>query len=123
MSSARLGDRPGRPKQESAADRRLRIELLRMRAGYERMAVRRSACQLVDELRPESLVAQVRDRLGSAGLGWLGSGIQILRRYPVLLSVLTSVVSNRQRRGMALKTALIAGLVWLGRRRGRNTGE
>ncbi len=119
--STRPGDRPGRPKRESAADRRLRIELLRMRAGYERMAVRRSACQLAGELRPETLVAQARDRLGSVGLGWLGGGIQILRRYPVLLSLLTSVVSNRQRRGIALKTALIAGLVWLGKRRNRDT--
>ena len=118
--STRLGDRPGRPKRESAADRRLRIELLRMRAGYERLAVRRSACQLAGELRPESLVAQARDRLGSAGLGWLGGGIQILRRYPALLSLLTSVVSNRQRRGIALKTALIAGLVWLSKRRNRD---
>ncbi|WP_323029057.1 hypothetical protein [Castellaniella defragrans] len=38
----------------------------------------------------------------------------------MLLSVLTSVVSNRQRRGIALKTALIAGLVWLGKRRHRD---
>jgi hypothetical protein len=121
--STRLGDRPGRPKRESAADRRLRIELLRMRAGYERLAVRRSACQLAGELRPESLVAQARDRLGSAGLGWLGGGIQILRRYPALLSLLTSVVSNRQRRGIALKTALIAGLVWLGKHWNRDTNE
>jgi hypothetical protein len=101
----------------------LRIELLRMRAGYERLAVRRSACQLAGELRPESLVAQARDRLGSAGLGWLGGGIQILRRYPALLSLLTSVVSNRQRRGIALKTALIAGLVWLGKHWNRDTNE
>jgi hypothetical protein len=39
----------------------------------------------------------------------------------VLLSLLTSVVSNRRRRGIALKTALIAGLVWLGKRRSRET--
>ena len=44
--STRLGDRPGRPKRESAAERRLRIELLRMRAGYERLAVRRGARRL-----------------------------------------------------------------------------
>jgi len=108
-----------RAAPSTAADRRLRIELLRMRAGYERMAVRRGACRLAGELRPESLVAQARDRLGSVGLGWLGGGLQALRRYPVLLSLLTSVVSNRRRRGIALKTALIAGLVWLGKRRDR----
>ena len=102
-----------------AADRRMRIELLRMRADYERLALRRSACQLAGELRPEALAAQARDRLGSIGLGWLGSGMQALRRYPVLLSLLTSVAGNRARRGIALKTALIAGLVWLGKRNKR----
>lgn len=112
-----------RAASSTAADRRMRIELLRMRAGYERLAVRRSACQLAGELRPEALAAQARDRLGSFGLGWLGGGLQALRRYPVLLSLLTSVVSNRQRRGIALKTVLIAGLVWLGKRRNRDTNE
>ena len=102
-----------------AGRRGLELHTMAVGAGYERLAVRRSACQLAGELRPESLVAQARDWLGSAGLGWLGGGIQILRRYPALLSLLTSVVSNRQRRGIALKTALIAGLVWLGKRRGR----
>jgi hypothetical protein len=98
----------------------MRIELLRMRADYERLALRRSACRLAGELRPESIAAQMRDRLGSVGLGWLGTGLQALRRYPVLLSVLTSVVGKRASRGMALKTALIAGLVWLGKRKRRD---
>lgn len=112
---------PDRAARPTMADRRLRIELLRMRAGYERLAVRRGACRLAGELRPEALAAQARDRLGSIGLGWLGGGLQALRRYPVLLSLLTSVVTNRRRRGIALKTALIAGLVWLGKRRSRET--
>ena len=34
---------PDRAARPTMADRRLRIELLRMRAGYERMAVRRGA--------------------------------------------------------------------------------
>ena len=101
----------------TVADRRMRIELLRMRADYERLAVQRSACQLAGELRPEAFAAQVRDRLGAAGLGWLGTGLQFVRRYPVLLSVLTSVVSKRGHRGMALKTAVIAALIWWKRAR------
>lgn len=106
-----------RPARVTAADRRVRIELLRMRASYERLAVQRSACRLAGELQPESLMARVRDRLGAAGLGWLGGGLQTLRRYPMLLSVVASMVSTRRRRGLALKTALIASLVWLVRDR------
>ena len=100
----------------TVTDRRMRIELLRVRADYERLALRRSACQLAGELRPQAWVTQARDHLGSMGLGWLGTGIQWVRRYPVLLSVLTSVLS-KGRRGRALKAAWIAGLIWLVKRR------
>ena len=118
MSTNRLPD--ARPTQSRAADRHMCIELLRMRAGYERLAVRRSACQLASELHPEALALQARDRLGSMGLGWLGTGLQTLRRYPMLLSLLTSVFA-RGRRGSALKTALVAGLLWQVRRKRRNS--
>ena len=102
----------------TAADRRLRIEWLRMRADYERLALRRSACRLAGELHPDMLAGQVRDRLGAAGLGWLGTGLRFVRRYPVLLSLVTSVVS-RGRRGGPLKAALLTGLIWLVRRNTR----
>jgi hypothetical protein len=107
-----------RPVREpsTARDRRLRIELLRLQAGYQRLAVRQSACRLVGAMQPQALVAQVSDHLRAAGLGWLGVGLRVLRRYPLVGSLLGSVLGSGGRRRIALKTALIAGLVWLGRR-------
>lgn len=97
-------------------DRRLRIELLRMRASYERMAIGQSACRVADDLHPRALLAGLRDRWGAGRLSWLDTGARALRRYPVLFSLLSSVVFNPRRRRIALKIALISGLVWLGKR-------
>lgn len=108
------------PSAGSRQDRRLRIELLRMRAGYERLALGQSACRLADSLRPRALATQAGDWLRDMGFGWLGAGLGSLRRYPLILSLLGSLVSNSRRRRIALKTALIAGLVWLGRRHRRD---
>lgn len=111
------------PPVASRQDRRLRIELLRMRAGYERLALGQSACRLASSLQPQALVAQAGDRLRALGFGWLGTGVGALRRYPLLWSLLGSMVSSPLRRRIALKTALIAGLVWLGRRNRQDTGS
>ncbi|MGB6009466.1 hypothetical protein [Castellaniella sp.] len=104
--------------QERSAfqDRRLRIELLRLQAGYQRLAVRQSACRLAGAVRPDVLAAQAGDHLRAAGLGWLGVGLRLLRRYPLMGSLLGSVLGTGSRRRVALKTALITGLVWLARR-------
>lgn len=99
----------------SGQDRRVRIELLRLRASYQRLELQRSACQLAGELQPQAIVAQVRDGLGAAGLGWLGSGVKTLRRFPLLLSLASTLLSGARRRRMLLKMALVGGLVWLGR--------
>ncbi len=105
----------------STQDRRLRIELLRMRAGYERLALGQSACRLAGSLQPRMLVDQAGGWLRDMGFGWLSLGLGSLRRYPLILSLLGSLVSNPRRRRIALKTALIAGLVWLGKRHRRDT--
>ncbi|HET8597678.1 MAG TPA: hypothetical protein VFM22_07955 [Castellaniella sp.] len=101
----------------TAQQRRLRIELLRVQAGYERLALRRDACRLAGALQPQALVGQVSDHLRSTGLGWLGMGLRALRRYPLMGSLLGSVLGTGGGRRVALKTALIAGLVWLGKRK------
>jgi hypothetical protein len=108
------------PNQENNTiqDRRLRIELLRLQAGYQRLAVRQSACRLAGAVQPEALAARAGDHLRAVGLGWLGTGLGILRRYPMMGSLLGSVLSSGGRRRLALKTALLAGLLWLGRRHG-----
>jgi hypothetical protein len=98
------------------SERRLRIEVLRMRAEYERLSLTQSACALVGELRPQALADRFRDRLGAAGLGWMGGSLQLLRRSPLLMSLLTALVSDPGRRRIVLKSVLIAGLVWLGKR-------
>jgi hypothetical protein len=108
---------PPAASPRTSQERRLRIELLRVQAGYERMALRRDACRLAGALQPQALVGQVGDRLRSTGLGWLGVGLRVLRRYPLVGSLLGSVLGTGSRRRVALKTALIAGLVWLGKRK------
>ncbi|WP_322998579.1 hypothetical protein [Castellaniella sp.] len=107
-----------RPAQQAPAaqDRHLRIELLRLQAGYQRLAVRQSACRLAGALKPEALAAQAGDHLRATGLGWLGTGLRLWRRYPLMGSLLGSALGAGGRRRVALKTALVAGLIWLARR-------
>ncbi|MER1941712.1 hypothetical protein ABS755_13525 [Castellaniella sp. FW104-16D08] len=101
---------------QAAQQRQLRIQLLRLQADYQRLALRRTGCQLVQALQPDALAAQARAHLRAKGLGWLGVGLQALRRYPLMSSLLGSLLGSRSRRRIALKTALITGLVWLGKR-------
>lgn len=104
------------PPALSAADRKIRIQVLRLQADYDRIALQHSLGSLAEGLQPSALVATVRDHLGGASSGWLGAGWRLVRRYPVSLSILTSLLSTPTRRSLALKSALIAGLVWLARR-------
>lgn len=101
----------------------MRIELLRLRAGYQRLELQRSACRLAGELKPRALVAQVRDGLGSLGLGWLGHSLEALQRFPILLSLASTLLSGTRRRRVLLKAALIGGLIWLGRHRSSQSGQ
>ncbi|WP_323012328.1 hypothetical protein [Castellaniella sp.] len=105
------------PVPSTSRQRDLQIEVLRLRADYQRLAWKRSACQLLSQMQPAALIGQTRDQLGSAGLGWIGTGLGLLRRYPMVLSLLGSVIGTPKRRRLALKAALIAGLVWLGKRK------
>lgn len=97
-------------------DRRLRIELLRLQADYERLALRQSACRAIGAVQPRALAAQAGEHLQASGLGWLGLGLKIVRRYPMIGSLLGASLGKSSRRGLVLKTALIAGLIWLGKR-------
>ncbi|HEX7386892.1 MAG TPA: hypothetical protein VF285_06400 [Castellaniella sp.] len=94
-------------------DRQLQIELLRMRAGYERLQFRQSACSLADALRPGAWVARARDHLESTGLGWLGLGLRASRRFPMLLSLASALWPGGGRRQVLLKCAFVVGLFWL----------
>jgi len=94
----------------------VRIQVLRLQAGYERIALQHSLCTLANGLQPGALAAMVRDHIGGATSGWLATGWRFVRRYPVSLSVMGSLFSTATRRRLVLKSALIAGLVWLARR-------
>lgn len=109
MNSSTLSD---------SRQRDLQIEILRLRADYQRLAWKRSACQVVGNLQPAALIDQARDHFGSTGLGWMRTGLGLLRRYPMVLSLLGSVAGGTpSRRRLAFKAVLIAGLVWLGKRK------
>ncbi|MFT0533014.1 hypothetical protein ACMHYJ_09320 [Castellaniella hirudinis] len=106
-----------KPADADATPRQLAIEVLRLRAAYQRQAWARSACRVAGHLQPATWLGQAQDHLGAAGLGWVRAGVGLLRRYPMVLSLLGSVAGTPGRRRVALKAALIAGLVWLGKRK------
>ncbi|CAM5215735.1 hypothetical protein CDEF62S_02512 [Castellaniella defragrans] len=106
----------------SAQDRRLRIELLRLQAGYERLRFTHSACALAHSLRPDALMARAHDHLSGMGLGWLDRGLGLVRRFPVVLSLASALLSGPGRRRVLVKSVLIGSLLWLARRPSRKDG-
>lgn len=109
-------------KPLSAADRRLRIELLQLQARYERLTLRRDARTLTHDLQPHHLLSRARSSLEASGPAWLRTGLRFMRNPPGTLSALSLLLATPGPRRMAFKIALIAGLVWLGRKpRGTRT--
>ncbi len=101
----------------SHKDRHVRMQLLVMRASYERLDLQNSLGGLARQLQPGALLAQARSSLlDSRGLGWLGATLQAARRYPTVLSIAATLLATPTRRRLALKFGLIGGLVWLGLR-------
>lgn len=100
----------------TSRDRRLQIEILRLRASYERLEALQAACELKQCLQPAAMKSVLRDGLHSMGLGSLGSGLSWLRSYPLLMSLAGSLLANRKRRRILFRAALIGGLAWLGKR-------
>lgn len=100
----------------SAAERKVRIEVLRLQAAYERLALQQGLVDVAQGLQPGALVSTARAHLSAGASSWLGTGLGLMRRYPVVLSLVTSALSSPARRRIALKSVFIAGLVWLGLR-------
>lgn len=94
------------------SDRRARIEVLRTRARYERLMLRRAACEALDSLQPESLAAQASAGLRAAGMGWLGTAIRTMRRYPMMLSLASSALSGMRRGNPYVRVGVVALLAW-----------
>jgi len=99
----------------SPQERRIRIELLRLRAAYQRVEMQRTARHIGDELQPRAIAAEAREGLKSMGLGWVSHGLRTLRRFPVLLSLASTLLSGARRRRMLLRAALAGGLFLLGK--------
>ncbi len=93
-------------------DRRARIEVLRARAQFERTMLERAACEVLDSLHPGALATQASAGLRAAGMGWLGTAIRAMRRYPVMLSLASSVFSGVRRRNPYIRVGVTALLAW-----------
>ncbi|MDN5842962.1 MAG: hypothetical protein L0H54_05875 [Alcaligenaceae bacterium] len=93
-------------------DRRLRIELLRTRAGYERLALRRSACELIGAVQPEALVSQAGLGLRASGLRWVVSVLGLARRYPIMLSAGSALISGARKSNPYVRAGVAGLLIW-----------
>lgn len=97
---------------KASEDRRLRIELLRTRAEYERLAFRRSACRLIESVQPGALVSQAGIGLRVSGLRWVVSALSLARRYPILLSTGSALLSGVRRGNPYVRAGLGALMLW-----------
>ncbi|HUH39674.1 MAG TPA: hypothetical protein VL024_02275 [Castellaniella sp.] len=105
-------------RRQTAADRRGRIEWLRARAHYERMLLRRTACEALQDISPGNLALGVSAGLRSVGIRWLSGVLHTARRYPILLSLASSAVSGLRHGNPYSRLGVAALLVWrLWRRR------
>lgn len=98
-------------------DRNLRIELLCVRASYERLELARSVDGLRRHLSPGALADSAKHSLRAQGLTWLAGMLGVARRAPWLSTLAVALLGTSRRRRIATKVALVAGLVWLGRQR------
>ncbi len=101
-------------KSMSSAEREVRIELVRARAALERRRLLRGAERLAQAASPAELVRGIippgLQSLGSSRPSdWVAHAVSLGRRYPMLLSGLTSLIPMLGRRRRLLR--LGAGLL------------
>lgn len=76
-------------------ERALQIELLRARAILERQAMVRAACDVTDSLTPRSIWRSFFPRASSRSPSdWLIKGLALTRRYPLLTSGVSALLSG-----------------------------
>lgn len=96
-------------------DREVRLELLRARAAIERQAVAQNVLDLRESLTPRGLFDSVLPAARRRSL--VGSAMRMLslsRRYPVVLSLGSALLSTAARRRVRWwKLAGAAVLAWL----------
>jgi hypothetical protein len=79
-------------KKRVKLDAAVRIEVLRARAALERLTLAGHVEQLTQEANPLTLaLGLVRGRKR----GWLKNGVDFLGKYPMILSVLTTILLGR----------------------------
>ena len=103
-------------KSMSAAEREIRIELVRARAALERKRLLRSTERLSQEANPAALVksllpAGLFDITSASPRHWVSQAVSLARRYPLLLSSLSTLVPVLGRRSklVRLGTGLLLG--------------
>lgn len=106
-------------RRNTARDRALRIELLRARAAIERQSVAHNVQELGQSLTPRGLLETFIPRQGGGGGGrkppsdLLLQAFSFSRRYPMLLSMGTALLSKAARRKLRWwKLAAGAVLAW-----------
>lgn len=100
-------------KTFSANERSLRIELARARAALERQSLERGVRNLEESLKPATLLRGLLPKLvsQSGSLGWLGQGLLLTQRYPLLASGVSALISGlgRRHRWWRLGAGLLLG--------------
>ena len=83
-------------KKNPVVERALRIELVRARAALERQRLARSASNLAESLTPAALVKSILPTSFSRNRpsDWLLQGVGIMRRYPLLASSASTLLSG-----------------------------
>lgn len=112
--------------RSSEVERQIRIELLRARAAIERDTLQQQACTIAEQISPASLLQRLVPRplrLGGTP-GLFVQGFSLLRRYPFVLSTLSSVVGgatgSRSRKLLRIGIAgYLAWLAWQSGKKGR----
>ena len=98
-------------KRMSSAEREIHIELVRARAALERRRLVRNTERLVEAANPLELArGLLPSGLSSGGpVDWVGQATGLARRYPLLLSSLSSLIPlfGRKRRLLRLGASLL----------------
>lgn len=101
-------------RTHTARERAARIELLRARAAIERQSLAHGVQHLGDALTPGALISSVLPRsAGRSSVGLLMQAFSLTRRYPMVLSLASALLSAPVRRRLRwLKLAAGAVAAW-----------
>lgn len=87
-------------KIHSVGEQALRIELARARAELERQSLARGIRNLEESLKPSNILRGLFPKLVSKrqSLHWLGRGLALTQRYPLLASGASALMSGLGKR-------------------------